>query len=36
MRLRAGFEIARPAASVWEELTADDAREPVSTEGAQS
>ncbi len=25
MRLRAGFEIARPAAAVWAELTADDA-----------
>jgi hypothetical protein len=25
MRLRAGFEIARPAAAVWGELTADDA-----------
>jgi hypothetical protein len=24
MRLRAGFEIARPAAAVWAELTADD------------
>jgi hypothetical protein len=25
MRLRAGFEIARPAAAVWADLTADDA-----------
>ena len=25
MRLRAGFEVARPAATVWDELTADDA-----------
>ena len=25
MRLRAGFEIARPGAAVWAELTADDA-----------
>ena len=25
MRLRAGFEISRPAAAVWGELTADDA-----------
>jgi hypothetical protein len=25
MRLRAGFDIARPAATVWEELTAEDA-----------
>jgi hypothetical protein len=25
VRLRASFEIARPAAKVWEELTADDA-----------
>ena len=25
MRLRAGFEIAKPAAEVWAELTADDA-----------
>jgi hypothetical protein len=25
MRLRAGFEIARPAVAVWDELTADDA-----------
>ena len=25
MRLRGGFEIARPAATVWSELTADDA-----------
>jgi hypothetical protein len=25
MRLRAGFEIARPASVVWDELTADDA-----------
>src|ERR1700760_2627268 len=25
MRLRAGFEVARPASVVWDELTADDA-----------